>query len=183
VTAVSAKITGIQELTAHYRRVPRIVRKAVASSLSHWGRKIVSSIKRDTGLFNNDPHPDAGHLQRSLWTARKKGTGEAVQELGWGGRAVNYGPLLEWGTKKKSWDITPRGFRSDITFGRSGGKVALKFLQFQIGGKIFYARKVVHNWTTAQLRPHFGPWVDHWHRHIIQDLHNIPVRALEGSLG
>jgi hypothetical protein len=41
---------------------------------------------------------------------------------------------------------------------------------------------VTHRWTRAELRPHFGPWLDHHRRHIVNALADIPRRVLEGEL-
>lgn len=135
-------------------------------------------MKRDTTTFKGGK----GGLQRSTWTKRKSGTGEAVQEMGWGAGG-EHGPIMEWGTKKTEWPITPRGFRSDVKLGRSGGRQALRFLRFQVGNKIVYAKKVIHTWTKAQLRPHFGPVLDLYEPIIMRTMANIPIKAIEGRLG
>jgi hypothetical protein len=100
--------------------------------------------------------------------------------MGW---AVPYGYVLEWGPyKKRVWYIKPKGFRSEVNLGRSGGGQALSFLRFEYKGKIVFARKVKHTWTRAQLRPHFEPWMNHYQRRILADIGDIPRQVIEGEI-
>jgi hypothetical protein len=170
-----AEMTGVENLGRSFRRDRKLIRVHTRRALSKRARRIISDIRRDEELFSNE----SGRLKASLWTKRAKGT-EIVQEMGW---AVPYGEVLEFGPRhKREWKIRPRGFRSDVTLGRSGGGQALKALRFKSKGKIVYARVVTHRWTSDQLRPHFGPWLDHWRRHILAELATIQQRVIEGEL-
>jgi hypothetical protein len=168
-------MTGVENLGQDFRKSRKLIRVHTRRALGKWGRRIITDIRRDEELFSNE----TGRLKASLWTKRGKDP-VPVQEMGW---AVPYGEVLEFGPKrKKTWVIRPKGFRSDVNLGRSGAGQSLKALRFESKGRIVYARKVTHRWTSAELRPHFRPWMDHWRRHILQDLQSIQGRVLEGDL-
>lgn len=169
----------LKPLETHMRGVPRLVRKHTRQRLSYWGRRHVADIRKHNSVFKYREGGATGKLIASMWTRRAK-SGGSKQLIGWG---VPYGEVMEFGPRRKFvWDIFPTGFRSDITHGRSGGGVALKMLQFQWHGKICYAKKVTHRWTTKELRPHVGPSLDRLNREFMIDMGSIPQRVIEGEL-
>lgn len=164
-----------------FRAATPLVRAHTRRRLSYWGRQIIKYIRRDHKLFRYANGGATGKLKASLRTRRGRSIGgDIVQEMSWG---VPYGEVLEFGPRRKfTWKIRPKGFRSDVTHGRSGGGVALKFLRFQVGAKIVYAKEVKHVWTTSQLRPHFEPHMKKHERGFLDDMGSITQRVLEGRL-
>lgn len=181
---ITAKITGQKELSRDFRRAHKRAAIATKRYIEYYGDKIVSSIRRDRHLFTYKEKPIGGSfgvtrrqgaLKRSLWAGKVVADkGALVQELGWG---VPYGPYLEWGPERaKAWTIRPKGFR--VVSPRSGGAVGLKYLRFKAKGKIVYAREARHRWKQSELRPHYGPAVEHWEKFLLRSLANVPGEAL-----
>ena len=173
---ITSTVTGVDEACRALTGTTRLTRAHTRKRLAFWGRRLVSSIRGDSGLFTSDH----GVLKASLWTERSKDSAEPAQEIGWG---VPYGEVLEWGpARAREWKIRPRGFRSDVTHGRSGGGKALARLRFVAKGKVVYAREVTHRWTEAERRPHFAPWLDHITRFFLDDMLSINARVIAGEL-
>lgn len=169
------------ELMQHYRRVPRLVRAHGRRRLSYWGRYMVKDIRRHSRVFKYRNGGATGKLIASMWTRRAAGhRGDPMQHVGWG---VSHGEIMEYGPRRKFvWDIVPKGFRSDITHGRSGGGVALKRLRFMSNGKIRYARKVTRRWKNKELRQHIAPSLKRIEKGFMQDCGSIAQRVIEGRL-
>lgn len=178
------RITAVWDnvnLMRFYRRVPRLVRAHSRRRLFYWGRYLVKDIRKHSGVFKykGGRGGRSAPLINSMWTERGKGK-EIKQSIGWG---VAHGEVMEFGPRTaKSWIIAPRGFRSDVTHGRSGGGVALKMLRFKWHGKITYARQVTHVWDDGQKRPHVEPALKRHERNMMHDLSTIPKRVMEGKL-
>lgn len=179
--------TGVDEVKQELERVPRIIRGHVARRIHKYSNDIIANIRADHKLFkykNADATYNRGKLKQSLWTDKLETSDDdlQVQQIGW---AVPYGDVLEYGPMyKKQWEIKPKGFRSDVGGAkwRSGGMQALRFLRFNVGGKIVYARKVTHKWTKKELRPHVKPHVEKLEKKILKDLQSIPAKVFEGKL-
>jgi len=172
------RVRGVREFSRRLQRADKVARAHVRQRQVFWGNRVIRDIRGDHQLFSNE----IGRLKQSLYTRRKRGqkAGESVQELGW---RVPYGDVVEFGpARAREWEIRPRGFRSDISHGRSGGGVALTFLRFVSKGKVVYAKKVKHIWTEKERRPHFEPWIDHFRRFYLEDMATIVPRVLRGEL-
>lgn len=165
-----------------FRGTRRLVKAHTRRRLSYWGRQHIKYIRGHRSVFKYKEGRQgrtSAPLLNSMWTKRKKSR-EPTQLIGWG---LPHGEVLEFGPKRVfTWEIVPKGFRSDISFGAGKRGVALKFLRFKVGGKIRYAKKVVHRWTTAELRPHVEPSLIRHERGFLQDMGSITKRVIEGRL-
>jgi hypothetical protein len=119
-----------------------------ARALELVGDKLIADIRRGP-WFTRDSGVLKGGLYKTRPRMRKSG---ASIDVGWGGPASVYGPVLETGPKKRAWVIQPVGLKTD------GSPV--KALRWFAGGSVVYAKKVVRRWSTKSLRPHFGPAYD-----------------------
>jgi hypothetical protein len=165
-----------EKLERHLRHVSRVTAGHVRRRLKYWSDRIISTVRSNYTVFDNE----TGKLKQSLWTSPVRGVREPTQELGW---AVPYGYVLEFGpVRKRTWVIKPKGFRSDIGTGRSGGGRSLRFLRFEAGGKIVYAREVRRVWNDSQKRPHFIPAFEKHERAYYKDLASIPIKVMSGEL-
>jgi len=188
--ALHTDLRGTKEFERSLERVPRLIRGHVARRLKYHCERIIIAIKEDDTLFKYTQRGGGrsqatGQLKQSLWTAKgtsAMGSGVQVQLIGW---AVPYGDVLEWGPMyKRTWEIKPKGFRSDVggRKWRSGGYQALQFLSFQVGNKVVFARKVTHRWTEKERRPHVTPHVEKLEKRILKDLNTIPSKVFSGEL-
>jgi len=92
---------------------------------------------------------ETGVLKKGLYKSNPRVTQSRGEiDVGWSGPASIYGPVLEFGPKRKAgWLIKPKGVKAD------GGKV--KALRWVSNGQVHYAKSVWHQWTPRQLRPHY----------------------------
>ena len=174
----------LQEYRSFLRGVPRLVRAHSRRRLAYWGRYILSDIKRHQSVFKYRSRQRTKRigprLLNSMWTRRNSNSPVPMQQIGW---RLPHGEVMEFGPRKaRMWPITPKGFRSDVSHGRSGGGVALRFLRFEVRGKIVYARKVIHEWDRGQLREHVAPALKRHERGFMHDMGSIPKRVIEGKL-
>jgi hypothetical protein len=175
------------KLRKNLERVARVVKRHASRRLHLHCNTIIKNIRNDHTLFKyKDAEVDynRGKLKESLWTEKADTSTKAVavQQIGW---AVPYGDVLEWGpVLKKTWEIKPKGFRSDVggKKWRSGGQQALQFLRFKYKGSIVYSRGVTHKWTEAEKRPHVTPHVEQMEAIILEDLESIPSKVFSGEL-
>ncbi len=180
------RIEAVWHLTgyrAHLRRVPRLTRAHARRRMSYWGRIIITDIRRHASVFKykGGRSRKGARLINSMWTKRgKPARHEVMQHVGWG---VPHGEVLEFGPRRKmTWVITPKGFRSDKSHGRSGGGVALRALRFKWRGKITYMRRVKHRWSIKESRVHVEPALKRNERKFQEDMGSILQRVVQGEL-
>lgn len=100
--------------------------------------KLIATIRQGNWFTN-----ESGNLKNKLYKSEPKlrQSGASI-DVGWSGDTSVYGPVLEFGPKKRQWMIQPK---------------KAKALRFVAGGNVVYAKKVTYNWTEKSKRPHFEP--------------------------
>jgi hypothetical protein len=166
------------------QQAPRRVADISKRVLHRWATQFVTEAKAEgSRIFTKQKDTDRREgLVQGIY-AYPRGTepmqkGKALLfQIKW---SVPYGYILEWGPRKKIWEIKPKRFKAlripgwQFTVVRGPGGAA------KMQQNVVYFKKVVHRWTKWSLRPHMRPAGEKIRPGFIKDMSDVPGAALEG---
>lgn len=165
-------------------RAPRRVADLSARVLHRWATKFATEAKAEgSRVFTKQKTKDRKEgLVQGIYVnppgqePMRKGNALLFQ-IKW---RAPYGYILEWGPRKKVWEIKPKRFTVlripgwQFTVVRGPGGAA------KMQENVIYLKKVTRRWTKWSLRPHMTPAGEKIRPGFIKDMEAVPGQALEG---